>query len=236
MIERIKRRLKEGQMSESLLMGIFLTAAGGFLDAYTYLARGHVFANAQTGNIVLLGIAASQGDWLRAALYLVPIASFCLGVLAAEVVRGRCGQGWRRLHWRQVVILAEAAILVAVGFLPISMNQLANCLVSFVCALQVEAFRKIRGNAVATTMCTGNLRGAAEALYGLLLRRDPDERAKLFVYLGTIGVFLAGTACGTFATDQMNLHAVWLAAVLLGAGFFAMFVQEEKGQADQAPY
>ena len=40
-------------MSESLLLGALLAVAGGFFDAYTYLCRGGVFANAQTGNIVL---------------------------------------------------------------------------------------------------------------------------------------------------------------------------------------
>ncbi len=44
------------QPSESLILGLFLAFVGGFLDAYTYVARDHVFANAQTGNIVLLGI------------------------------------------------------------------------------------------------------------------------------------------------------------------------------------
>ena len=43
------------QMSESVRIGIFLTMAGGFMDAYSYICRGKVFANAQTGNIVLLG-------------------------------------------------------------------------------------------------------------------------------------------------------------------------------------
>ena len=46
---------KNGQISESLALGIFLTLAGGFQDAYSYNVRDHVFANAQTGNIVLLG-------------------------------------------------------------------------------------------------------------------------------------------------------------------------------------
>ena len=44
------------QMSETLFLGALLTVTGGFLDAYTYLCRGKVFANAQTGNIVLLGV------------------------------------------------------------------------------------------------------------------------------------------------------------------------------------
>ena len=43
---------KRGQMSESLAIGLLLALTGGFLDAYTYVARGRVFANAQTGNIL----------------------------------------------------------------------------------------------------------------------------------------------------------------------------------------
>lgn len=42
------------QMSESLLTAGFLSLSGGLQDAYTYISRGKVFANAQTGNIVLL--------------------------------------------------------------------------------------------------------------------------------------------------------------------------------------
>ena len=46
---------RKWQMSESLALGIVLTLAGGFQDAYSYNCRGKVFANAQTGNIVLMG-------------------------------------------------------------------------------------------------------------------------------------------------------------------------------------
>lgn len=41
-------------MSESFLTAAFLSISGGLQDAYTYICRGEVFANAQTGNIVLL--------------------------------------------------------------------------------------------------------------------------------------------------------------------------------------
>lgn len=49
------------QMSDSWLLAVFLTLAGGFQDAYSYNCRGQVFANAQTGNIVLLGQNLATG-------------------------------------------------------------------------------------------------------------------------------------------------------------------------------
>ena len=55
-IMELNEKIKEKQMSENFILGIMLALTGGFLDAYTYITRGGVFANAQTGNIVLMGI------------------------------------------------------------------------------------------------------------------------------------------------------------------------------------
>ncbi len=149
------------QMSESFRLGAVLALTGGFLDAYTYLIRGGVFANAQTGNIVLLGVRLMEGDWGGAGHYLVPILAFAAGVLAAELIRGRF-RGAQALHWRQITVAAELLLLAAVAFLPAALDNAANVLVAFVCAVQVESFRKVNGNAFATTM--GNLR-AARSVY-----------------------------------------------------------------------
>lgn len=50
------------------------------------------------------------------------------------------------LHWRQIVVAIEIVVLFAVGFMPETMNMAANILVSFVCSMQVNAFRKIKGS------------------------------------------------------------------------------------------
>ena len=47
------------QISESIELGIILALAGGFMDVYSYIGRDHVFANAQTGNILLVGVSIS---------------------------------------------------------------------------------------------------------------------------------------------------------------------------------
>ena len=64
------------QFSESLRVGVLLALTGGFLDAYTYLCRGKVFANAQTGNMVMLGINFIEGNKSDIVKYIVPIIAF----------------------------------------------------------------------------------------------------------------------------------------------------------------
>ena len=53
---------------------------------YTYITRGGVFANAQTGNIVLMGINLAKGDFERVVHYVVPILAFALGILLSEII------------------------------------------------------------------------------------------------------------------------------------------------------
>ena len=99
--------MKRYQMSESLPVGLLLAMAGGILDAYTYLNRGQVFATAETGNLVLLGVNLSQGRLDRVVYYLLPILSFAAGVLVTELLRRAMGPNAGRLHWRQPILLTE---------------------------------------------------------------------------------------------------------------------------------
>ena len=50
------------QMSESVRLGILLALSGGLMDAYSYIVRDRVFANAQTGNMLLFGVNLSEGN------------------------------------------------------------------------------------------------------------------------------------------------------------------------------
>lgn len=70
-----------GQMSESMLTASFVILSGGLQDAYTYLCRGKVFANGQTGNIVLFSAYLFDGAWDQCLRYLVPVLSFMTGIL-----------------------------------------------------------------------------------------------------------------------------------------------------------
>ena len=210
-------------------MGALLAAAGGLLDAYTYLSRGGVFANAETGNMVLFGICLIQGQWRRAAGYLLPILAFALGVLAAEFIREHHRSG-PRYHWRHTVLLAEIAVLCAVAFLPRGeWDPAANTLVAFVCALQVETFRKVRGNPFATTMCTGNLRSGTEAIYHALTGGMRTSVEKGLCYYAVIACFIAGAALGVLLTKLAPQRAVLGAAVLQLAAF-GLMCREDGGQ------
>ena len=213
-------------MSEAMSTGIFLTLSGGFQDAYTYYTRGKVFANAQTGNIILLGHNAMNGDITDAFRYLVPVLAFAGGIYISEVIRGIYRE-YGKLHWRQIVVVLEILLLFVVGFLPQSMNMAANILVSFVCAMQVEAFRKMKGSAYASTMCIGNLRSATEMLYRYRHTKEKGCLEKCLRYYGVILVFGIGAALGSFMTSLFEERTIWISCGFLFVCFCIMFIKED---------
>lgn len=213
------------QMSDSLVTAAFVVLSGGFQDAYTYCCRGKVFANAQTGNIVLMSANLLSGEAAHSVKYIVPLLSFLLGIMAAEWVHCRF-KSCEKIHWRQMILVAEAALLFGVGFLPQSVNSLANALVSFVCALQVQTFHKVHGCVYASTMCIGNMRSGAEALFAFFHTREKEALQKALMYFAVILLFAVGAGFGSIAAAHLGERAIWISCALLIAGFVTMFIKE----------
>ena len=223
----MKIRHTEKQMSESFLTGAILSVIGGYFDAYTYIARGGVFANAQTGNIVLLGVKLMQGDLLKALTYFIPIFAFVLGVFVAEYIK-KFGNS-KHLHWRQLIILIEIIIVTAAAFMPNgekgfkTFDMIVNISISFVCALQVQTFRKIHGIMCATTMCTGNMRSFADNLVHYTDTKDKQSLKNAMKYFLINLFFIIGAIISAFLTNIFGEFSVIFCILGLSAVFILMF-------------
>jgi len=201
--------------SESVELGILLAIVGGFLDAYTFVGRGGVFANAQTGNVVLMGIEAATGEWRQAVLHAVPVLAFMVGVVVAEIIKKPSMRLFIKDSERAVLIL-ETVVLFIVGFIPYtSPSIIVTVVVSFVSSVQISSFRKLVGSTYSTTMVTGNLRSATQEAYIAFTKKD-DESARRTIRYSTINLsFLAGAILGGLLTSFIGVKAVWIAVIVL---------------------
>lgn len=217
------------QMSESIRLGVVLAIAGGFMDAYSYMCRDKVFANAQTGNILLLGIHLSEKEWNVALRYAIPVIAFAVGITLSDMIRIRLKEK-SLLHWRQISILIEAAVLAGVCFIPQKYNLPANSLTSFACGIQVESFRKIHGNGIATTMCIGNLRSATQNMCEYWHTKEKKKLKRGFLYYGVIFCFVLGAILGNVCVEALQEKAIVICSGILFIGFIMMFVDWEKSR------
>ena len=218
--------MKNRQISESIAVGIFLALSGGFMDAYSYINRGKVFANAETGNIILMALKVCEGKFFEAVNYLIPIVSFAVGVGICEIIKYR-KERINMIHWRQILVLFEIFAFIVVGFLPQEMNRVANSIISMISGIQFATFPKIRGTAIATTMCTGNLKTGTQNMYRGIKTGDRSAIEKGLYYYVCILVFIAGTAIGYFAVKLMAEKAIFLAALAMINIFIMMFKEFE---------
>ncbi len=213
-------RQKETKGSRTFPVAVMLTLAGGYLDAYTYSARGKVFANAQTGNIVKLGISAANKDFARCGELMLPIFAFTVGVLLAMMIETYMKR--KNIPFiRRSVLIIEIAVLLASMFLPQDAygNMIANSMISLICAMQMETFKMFIGQPITTTVSTGNLRKLVEFMYQGILENNKEKRETAVIYLIVVIAFIAGALIGTLITNAYQLYSAVVPAILLMLGF-----------------
>jgi uncharacterized membrane protein YoaK (UPF0700 family) len=206
------------------LSGMFAIASvfavvGGFLDAYSYLARGHVFANAQTGNVVLFGVRAAAGDWTSALATLPSILAYMCGVAVARLLRVR-----RQKHTFRATLICQAlellVLLVLLFFGKFVPDLCAVSLIAFSAALQNTSFSNIGPWQFNSAMTTSNLRNAVSG-WGQLGQGEKDPKLRGEAIVGTVVLlcFVAGALLGGLCT---------LPCVLLAAAGTALTIRERE--------
>ena len=215
-------------VSESVPFCMLLAIVGGFLDAYTFVGRGGIFCNAETGNIVLLGIYISKGKWQSALDRVPPILAFIIGVFLAEAIK-RNRSPFSHLDWKKIILIFEAVVLFMIGLIPSSTpNVIVTATVSFVSSLQVSSFRKLVDSQFNTTMSTGNLRSASQALFLAIIQKDTDAAIRSIRYFIIIFSFLSGALIGGTITSFFGIKAIWSTILLLILAVVLINVEEHK--------
>ena len=203
---------------------VTLIAVAGFWGAYTYLLRGNVFCNAQTGNVVLMGLALGSAEWAKAGYYLVPISAYILGAFVSELM------------------LIEMIAVLGLGFLPETAPvQICQVVINFVASMQYNTFRQAEGVPVATTFATNHIRQIGVGLAKELRHRhsaDKSHRRKLARHCGMLFFFILGAVTGTVFCHLLVGRAIWLTMIPLGIIFLTLLHADrttEKELVEQKP-
>lgn len=202
--------------AQSLSNSSLLAIIGGFLDGFTYVGHGHVFANAMTGNVVLFGVYGIARSWNQSFRHLPPILTFLFGVCLARAILLPKLRAILRYPYVSVVGV-ELVIFTVVGLLPDTTRDFwITTTIAFAASMQVETFRVVNGRNYNSTFTTGNLRSFSEGLFDWLFRHNVDDaRAKASDFGVVCLCFLLGASTGGFSTSHLGNRALWIDVVLL---------------------
>lgn len=200
----------------TLPVAALLITAAGMLDAFTYVGYGGVFANAMTGNIVLLVVRVAEQDYAAALPFLAPILGYLAGVAVAHALKERPLFGKLRSPARMLLGL-EIFFLIIVAFLPINIpDMLVVTGIAFVAAMQATAFTRIGEFAYTSVTTSANLRHfTAGLLDWLVFHKSRESRREALFFMTLCVCFIGGALIGAEATTYLDHGAVWLPVVLL---------------------
>jgi uncharacterized membrane protein YoaK (UPF0700 family) len=200
----------------SLLHGALLACVGAFFDAFTFIEKGRVFANAMTANVVLLGVNAGKADWRQCFNHFLPIVAFTLAIITAATLN-RIRTRHPLYRPASMCVLIEIFFLLVAGGLPEGLPDYYFTLsISYMATLQNTIFTNIEKQTINTVMMTGNLRKLLGTLAEILfmpLRPDQKDAVRVF---GTVSIsFLLGALIGGILSPILHNHALWVPCVLL---------------------
>lgn len=216
-----------------------LMISSGLLGAFTYSIRGNVFCNAQTGNLLLLGMSLGKGEWKQAAYLLIPMMAYCLGAAVSEVLPVSVKKA-ELLRWDTILIGFEIIVTLLLGFVPESAPyQISQVAINFICSMQYNTFRQAEGVPMATTFCTNHVRQVGIALVKWMRKEDKSFLKRCARHGEMLFMFIIGAAAGTVLCRYFLGKAIWGASLLLLIVFIDLLhadLTKEKGMLERVPH
>ena len=199
---------------EQLIFCLLLTAVGGFFDAYTFVNCDGIFANAQTGNLIFVGIDLIEGNFSEVLHYSIPILSFVIGVLVSKFIETKYKELSIFKHIYMLLLTQIAALIIISIKHKYFGVDIRPIVISFICAIQFDGFRKVNNLVFASVFCTGNLRSMSEHLYKYFVLKKKESKIPFLIYLSVITVFLSGVILGA-AMSKYLLHKAIIVPVFI---------------------
>lgn len=152
----------DGPLSPAM---VGMTVVTGLVDAFSYLALGHVFVSNVTGNIVFLGFALAGARGFSITASASALAAFLVGALIGGRVAARHSGDRGRLQSTaaavQALFLAIAMVLAVIATSPVLAGYRYALIVVLGIAMGIQnaAVRKLAVQDLTTTVLTFTLTG-----------------------------------------------------------------------------
>ena len=215
-----------------------LMFVGGYYGGYTYNIRGGVFCNAQTANLVLLSMNLGNGNFGRAAYYLIPFTVYFMGTVLSEIL-AKTIKKFRVFRWDTILVGLELCVAVLLGLMPGSWpDQICQVSLNFICAMQFNTFRQAEGVGMATTFCTNHVRQFGSNLVKYIRSGNPEALGRFRMHGMMLLIFMAGVIAATIGCRLVGYYSLLGAAIVLFFVFIRLMIADrtyERELLDRVP-
>lgn len=194
----------------ALLLG--LTAVTGLVDAFSFLALGHVFVANVTGNIIFLGFGLAGAGDIEMTPILAAIVPYTVGAFAGGRFIARRARHHHHLLGAAAVVEAAilaAAAVVATAVGPQQTRHVVLVALSVAMGIQTAVAHRVAFPDLPTTFVTMTFTG----LVADVTEGSVRARRALAVLALLAGAFVGGL----LARFAHHATPLWVAVVVLGA-------------------
>lgn len=234
-----------------VLVGTALTAVGGFVDCFSFLTLGNVFAATMSGNTVLIAVNAGKGETSSALLHVYAIGVFVLGLLvSAGAIELGLRRGFRRVLALALAIEAACLAALAVWGAPLLASGAAGtteqphwplyallALAAIAMGTQNTSLRMAGILSIFTTHVTGTLTRLAEQLVEALFAQSaeamPDNLTQAGFSAGLWLAFLLGAVAASellplWGTGEVLALPIALLLLVIAADLLQPFAERRR--------
>ena len=199
--------------SEARSLAIALTFSGGFIDAYTYIQRGHTLSAGQTGNVIFFTSSLASHNVMGMLNRLSTFVAFVIGLGLVGYLHSHM----KTHYWRGICLFPILIICGIIGFLPRSVpNYYIVPAIAFGLAMQNASFSKIQGMAYNNVFTTGNLKNSVVAWSAYFFGEDKKQYNAAVNYMLLVVAFALGAIVSAICQRALGIRTIWLAIILLG--------------------
>ena len=206
--------IKKSWTTAALLQSFWFIAAfsfiSGYINAYSYIVRGGVFANNQTGNAAMFGVAMFMRDTPHMLDALWPMLATIAGAFIAEHLR-RVSKDKAEGIWQMRALYIEIPAFIMIGLVPLTVpNAIPNVTLSMIAGFQLSAFRTFDGWVFNSTIQTGDLRTMGQYIYqAIFIEKKKAFSKKTFAFFILLVLFSLGCAVGAYFSSILGIRGIW---------------------------
>jgi uncharacterized membrane protein YoaK (UPF0700 family) len=214
--EKLDEEVEEAYLEcEKKWVFAVLIFVAGFYGAFTYVLRGGVFCNAQTGNMLYLAMSLGKGEFSEALYYLLPMTAYLLGAIFSEILPNPIKK-IGLIRWDTFLIIIEMIVVLFLGFLPENAPfQISQIAINFICSMQYNTFRQAQGVPMATTFCTNHVRQVGIWFVKSIKHKNRKYLRRTFNHIIMLCCFVIGATLSTLLCKIMLGKAIWFTLIPL---------------------
>lgn len=203
-----------------------LTFSGGLLGAFSIVTCDHIFANAQTSNLIGLAYALESRDFSDFFLRGLVLVLYFIGISCTVILPEYLQQ--RSIRWENTCLLIEAVCIGSIILIPANVSPvLYMAPVFFASSLQYNTFKSCNKVAVSTLFCTNNIRQLVVSYWDYRTSKNREDSLKIKIYIIIILSFLLGAFFCFFVIHGLNRYTPCISFFILLGNYLLLHIQNQ---------